>query len=101
MLERKLAKAQRVAEGARERMARMQTRARQADEQVKVRRAELVQVSAARSLLAQQPERPDLRLLTKIAAKQEVAEAALAQSQQRKQRAQETSRAALETCEHA
>jgi hypothetical protein len=101
VLERKLTKAQRVAEGARERMAKTQTRSRQEDGQVKAHRAKLVQLSTARSLLAQQPERPDLRLLDRIAAKQEVAEAALAKSQHRKQRAEETFRAALETCEHA
>ena len=101
VLERKLTKAQRVAEGARERMARTQTRSRQEDGQVKAHRAELVHLSTARSLLAQQQERPDLRLLARIAAKQEVAEATLAKAQQRKQRAEETSRAAFETCEHA
>ena len=99
VLERKLTHAQRVAEGARERMAKTQTRSRQADGQAKAHRAELVQLSSTRKLLAQQQERPDPRLLARITAKQQVAEAALAKSQQRKQRAEETYRAALETCE--
>lgn len=101
VLERKLAKAQRVAQGARERMAKALERSRQADQQAKARRAELVQLSIARQQLAQQQERPDPRLWDKIRAKQQVAEAELARSQQRKQRAEETSRAALEACERA
>src|SRR5258708_27864342 len=101
VLERKLSKAQRVAQGARERMAKTQARSRQAERQAKAQRAELVQLGAARQQLAQQQERPDPRLWDKIVARQQVAEAALVKSHQHKQRAEETSRAALETCERA
>lgn len=58
-------------------------------------------MSEARQLLAQQPQRPDPAQLDKIVARQQVAEAALLKSQQRKQRAEATSRAALEACERA
>ena len=101
VLERKLTKAQRMAQGAREQMAKAQARSRQIEKQAKAQRAELVQAGIARKLLAQQQERPDPRLWSKIVARQEVAEAALVKSHQHKQRAEETSRAAFETCERA
>src|SRR5258708_565848 len=101
VLERKLAKAQRVAQSARERMAKALERSQKEDQQAKARRAGLVQLNVAQQQLVQQVERPDPRLLARIRAKQQVAEAALATSQQRKQRAEETSRAAFEACEHA
>ncbi len=101
VLERKRALAQRVAQGARERMAKALERSRQGEQQAKARRAELVQLSIARQHLAQQPQRPDPHLWDRIVARQQVAEAALLKSQQRKQRAEETSRAALEACERA
>lgn len=101
VLERKLAKVQRVAQGARERMAKALQRSQKGDQQAKTRRGELVQLNAARQHLAQQQERPDLRQVTRISAKQQVAEAAIAASHQRKQRAEEAFRNALEACEHA
>lgn len=100
-LERKRAQAQRAAQSARERMAKAWQRSEQANQQAKVHRAKLLHVSKARQLLAQQPQRPDPAQLDKIVARQQVAEAALLKSQQRKQGAEETSRAALEACERA
>ncbi len=101
VLERKLTQAQRVAEGARERMAQTQERSRQVDKQAKAQRAELAQLGTARQRLAAQQERPDPHLWARIVAQQQVAEAELAKSQQRKQRAEETYRAAFDTCERA
>ncbi len=51
--------------------------------------------------MAEQPERPDPCLWARIVAQQQVAEEALTKSQQRKQRREETSRAAFATCERA
>ena len=51
--------------------------------------------------MAEQQERPGPCLWARIVAQQQVAEAALTKSQQRKQRIEETSRAALATCERA
>jgi len=101
VLERKLTQAQRVAEGARERMAQTQERSRQVDKQAKAQRAELAQLGTARQRLAAQQERPDPHLWARIVAQQQVAEAELVKSQQRKQRAEETYRAAFDTCERA
>ncbi len=101
VLERKLAKAQHVAEGARERMAKAQERSRHADKQVKTQRAEIAQLCTARQRMAEQQERPDPCLWARIVMQQQVAEAELAKSQQRKQRTEETYRAAFATCERA
>ncbi len=101
VLERKLAKAQRVAQGARERMAQAHERSRKAGQQVKAHRAELAHLGTARQQMAEQQERPDPCLWARIVAQQQVAEAALTKSQQRKQRTEETSRAAFATCERA
>jgi hypothetical protein len=48
VLERKLTKAQRIAQGARVQMAKAQERSRQAEKQAKAQRAERVQASIAR-----------------------------------------------------
>jgi hypothetical protein len=101
VLERKLAKAQHVAEGARERMAKAQERSRHADKQVKTQRAEIAQLCAAHQRMAEQQERPDPCLWARTVVQQQVAEAELAKSQQRKQRTEETYRAAFATCERA
>jgi hypothetical protein len=101
VLERKLAKAQRVAQGARERMAQAQERSGKAGQQVKAHRAEIAQLGTARQQMAEQPERPDPCLWARIVAQQQVAETELAKSQQRKQRAEETYRVAFATCERA
>jgi hypothetical protein len=101
VLERKLMRVQRVAQSARERMTRALQRSRQGEQQAKARRAELAQLNSARQHLAHQPQRPDPHLWDKIVARQQVTEAALLTSHQRKQRAEETSRAALDACERA
>jgi hypothetical protein len=101
VLERKLAKAQRVAEGARERMAQAQERSRKAGQQAKVQQARLARFSTARRQLAEQQERPDLDQLARIVAEQERAQTALANCQQSKQRAEQTYRTAWDACEHA
>ncbi len=101
VLERKLMRVQRVAQSARKRMAKALEHSRQGEQQAKARRAELTQLNSARQHLAQQPQRPDPHLWDKIVARQQVAEAALLKSQQRKQRAEETSRATLDACERA
>ena len=101
VLERKLMRVQRVAQSARERMAKALERSRQGEQQAKARRAELAQLNSARQHLAQQPQRPDPHLWDKIVARQQVTETALLTSHQRKQRAEETSRAALDACERA
>jgi len=100
-LERKLAKAKRLAEGARERMFKAQERSRKAGQQTKVQQARLARLSAARRQLAEQPERPDLDQLDRIVAEQERAQTALAHCQQSKQRAEQTYRTAWDACEHA
>jgi hypothetical protein len=86
VVERKLTQAQRVAEGARERMTQTQECSRQVDKQAKAQRAKLAQLGTAGH---------------RLVAQQQVAEAELAKSQQRKQRAEETCRAAFDTCERA
>jgi hypothetical protein len=101
VLERKLAKAQRVAQGARERMAQAKERSGKAGQQVKAHRAKIAQLGTARQQMAEQPERPDPCLWARIVAQQQVAETELAKSQQRKQRAEETYRVAFATCERA
>ena len=101
VLERKLAKAQRLAQGARERMAQAHERAGKASQQGKAYRAQIARLGAARQQMAEQPERPDPCLWARIAAQQHVAEEALTKSQQRKQRREETYRAAFATCERA
>lgn len=100
-LERTRAQAQRVAQSARERMARAWHRSEHANQQAKAHQAERLHGSEARPLLAQQPQRPDPAQVDTIVARQQVAQAALLTSQQRKPRAEETSRAALEACERA
>ena len=101
VLERKRAKAKRLAEGARERMAQAQERARRAGQQAKVQQARLTRLSAARQQLAEQQERPDLDQLDSIVAEQERAQTALANRQQNKQRAEQTYRTAWDACEQA
>src|SRR5258708_33348936 len=101
VLERKLMRVQRVAQSARERMAKALDRSRQGEQQAKARRAELAQLNSARQHLAQQPQRPDPHLWDKIVARQQVAEAALLKSQQRNQSGEEASRATLAACERA
>jgi hypothetical protein len=100
-LERKLAKAKRLADGARERMAKAQERSRKAGQQTKVQQARLARLSAARRQLAEQQERPDLDQLDRIVTEQERAQTALANCQQYKQRAEQTYRTAWDACEHA
>lgn len=100
-LERKLAKAKRLAEGARERMVRAQERSRKASQQTKEKLARLARLSAARRQLAEQPERPDLDQLARMVAEQERAQTALAHCQHSKQRAEHTYRTAWDACEHA
>jgi hypothetical protein len=51
VLERKLTQAQRVAEGARERMAQTPERSRQVGKQAKAQKAELAQLGTARQRL--------------------------------------------------
>ena len=100
-LERKLAKAKRLADGARERMIKAQERSRKAGQQTKVQQARLARLSVARRQLAEQPERPDLDQLDRIVTEQERAQTALADCQQSKQRAEQTYRTAWDACEHA
>jgi hypothetical protein len=101
VLERKLAKAKRLASGARERMAKAQERSRKAGQQTKVQQARLTRLSDARRQLAEQQERPDLDQLDRIVTEQELAQTALANCQQSKQRAEQTYRTAWDACEQA
>ena len=101
VLERKLAKAKRLASGARERMAKAQERSRKAGQQTQVQQARLTRLSDARRQLAEQQERPDLDQLDKIVTEQELAQTALANCQQSKQRAEQTYRTAWDACEQA
>jgi len=100
-LERKLVKAKRRADGARERMAQAQERSRKAGQQAKGKLARLTRLSAARRQLAEQQERPDLDQLAKIVAQQERVQTALANCQHYKQRAEQIYRTAWDACEHA
>jgi hypothetical protein len=100
-LERKLVKAKRRADGARERMAQAQERSRKAGQQAKGKLASLTRLSAARRQLAEQQERPDLDQLAKIVAQQERVQTALANCQHYKQRAEQIYRTAWDACEHA
>src|SRR5260221_7847722 len=100
-LERKLAKAKRLADSARERMVKAQERSRKAGQQAKVQQARLARLSAARRQLAEQQERPDLDQLARIVAERERAQTALADCQQSKQRAEQTYRTAWDACEQA
>ena len=100
-LERKLARAKRLAESARERMAKAQERSRKASQQMKGKLARLARFSTARRQLAEQPQRPDLDQLDRIVAEQERAQTALAHCQQSKQRAEQAYRTAWDACEHA
>jgi len=100
-LERKLAKAKRLSDGARERMAQAQERSRKAGQQAKVQQARLARLDAARQQLAEQQERPDLDQLARMVAERERAQTALVNCQQYKQRAEQTYRTAWDACEHA
>jgi len=100
-LERKLAKAKLLADGARERMAQAQERSRKAGQQTKVQQARLARLDAARRQLAEQQERPDLDQLARIVAERERAQTALVNCQQYKQRAGQTYRTAWDACEQA
>src|SRR5258708_10555827 len=59
-LERKLAKAKRLADSARERMVKAQERSRKAGQQAKVPQARLPRLTAAPQQLAERPQRPEL-----------------------------------------
>jgi len=100
-LERKLAKAKRLSDGARERMAQAQERSRKAGQQAKVQQARLARLSDAHQQLAEQQERPDLDQLARMVAERERAQTALVNCQQYKQRAEQTYRTAWDACEHA
>ncbi len=100
-LQRKLAKAKRLSDGARERMAQAQERSRKAGQQAKVQQARLTRLNAARQQLAEQQERPDLDQLNRIVAEGERAQTALANCQRSKQRAEHTYRTAWDAYEHA
>ena len=100
-LQRKLAKARRRADGARERMAQAQARSHKASQQAKVQQARLARLNAARQQLAEQQERPDLKQLDRIVAEQERARTALANCQHSKQRAEHTYRRAWDASEQA
>jgi hypothetical protein len=100
-LERKLAKAKRRADGAREQMIKAQERSQKAGQQTKVQQARLARLSAARRQLAEQPERPDLDQLDRMVTEQERAQTALANCQRSKQRAEQSYRTAWDACEHA
>jgi ATPase subunit of ABC transporter with duplicated ATPase domains len=100
-LERKLAKAMRRAEGARERMAQAQERSRKVGRQAKAQQARLVRLNAARQQLAEQQERPDRDQVNRMVAEGERAQTALANCQRSKQRAEQSYLTAWDACEHA
>jgi hypothetical protein len=100
-LQRKLTKAKRLSDGARERMAQAQERSRKAGQQAKEKLARLTRLNTARQQLAEQQERPDLDQLNRIVAEGERAQTALANCQRSKQRAEQSYRTAWDACEHA
>ncbi len=100
-LQRKLAKAKRRADGARERMAQAQQRSQKAGQQTKEKLARLACLNAARRQLAEQPERPDLDQLARIVTEQERAQRALTNCQQYKGQTEQAYRTAWDACEQA
>jgi len=101
VLERKLAKTQRLADGARERMAKALERSRKAEKLAKGKLAKLTCLNVVRQQLAEQQERPALDELDRVMAGQERTQIALANRQQCKQRAEQAYRTAWDACEQA
>jgi hypothetical protein len=100
-LQRKLARAKRRAESARERMVQAQERSRKVGELAKEKRAKLAFLNTTSQQLAEQEERPDLDQLERIGAEREQVQRALANYQQAKQQTEQTYRQAWDACECA